>query len=49
MFVVGTVRDLVAPWRSVFKIRYQVDADLTFVLASGGPNVMGGNYLTKLR
>ena len=36
MFVVGTVRDHVAPWRSTYKIHYQVKADVTYLLTSGG-------------
>jgi polyhydroxyalkanoate synthase len=38
MFVVGTVRDHVAPWKSTYKIHYQVDAEVTYLLASGGHN-----------
>jgi polyhydroxyalkanoate synthase len=36
MFVVGTVRDHVAPWKSTYKINYQVEADVTYLLTSGG-------------
>jgi polyhydroxyalkanoate synthase len=38
MLVVGTVRDHVSPWRSVYKIHQLTDTEITFILAAGGHN-----------
>ena len=37
-FMVGTVTDHVAPWRSVFKLHQMSPAEITFALTSGGHN-----------
>lgn len=38
VFSVGTLKDHVAPWHSVYKAHRLLDTDLTFVLTSGGHN-----------
>jgi len=42
IFTVGTVGDHVAPWRSTYKINFQTEADVRYLLTSGGHNA--GSY-----